>query len=66
VFRVECDHCGRFEIEHQLLDEFRLAYEEDDTRVVEQFGRLADFVRGAGGMPFLSSIGWRELVKTGR
>jgi Zn ribbon nucleic-acid-binding protein len=66
VFRVECDRCGRFEIDHQLLDEFRLAYEADDTRVVGQFGRLADFVRGARGMPFLSSIDWRELVKMGQ
>ncbi len=36
VFRVECDRCGRFEIENGLLDHFRLAYEDNDESLVEQ------------------------------
>jgi hypothetical protein len=59
VFRVECDRCGRFEIEKLLLDRFRLAYEEDDRSLVEQLPRLAEFVGRAGGMPFLSADSWR-------
>jgi len=62
VFRVECDRCGRFEIEHLLLEHFRLAYEGDDRDLMEQLPRLADFVSRTGGMPFLSSDNWRTLA----
>src|SRR5690349_22976950 len=33
VFRVECPACGRFEIESEVLDLFRSAYEEGDDRI---------------------------------
>jgi hypothetical protein len=29
VFRVDCDRCGRFEIEHAELDRLRVAYEDE-------------------------------------
>ena len=64
VFRVECDGCGRFEIDQQLLEDFRLAYEMTDTGFVELFPKLAESVRRAGGVPHLSSDRWRELVRT--
>jgi hypothetical protein len=59
VFRVECDRCGRFEIESVLLDRFRVAHEGSDQSLVEQLPRLAEFVCRAGGMPFLSADNWR-------
>jgi hypothetical protein len=63
VFRVECDRCGRFEIESGLLDHFRLAYEADDKSLVGQLPRLSEFVGRADGMPFLSADNWRVLAK---
>jgi hypothetical protein len=59
VFRVECDRCGRFEIESALLDQLRLAYEGKDPGLVDQLPRLAEFVGRAGGMPLLSADSWR-------
>ena len=50
VFRVECDRCGRFEIENGLLDHFRVAYEGNDRSVVDELPRLSEFV-GRGGVP---------------
>jgi len=65
VFRVTCDRCGRFEIEHDLLAHFRVAYEDNDKNLVEELSRLAECVSRAGGMPFLSADNWRELANTG-
>ena len=62
VFRVECDRCGRFEIEHLLLDYFRLAYEDNGEGVVEQLSRLAAFVGREGSGAFLSAENWRTLA----
>lgn len=36
VFRIDCDRCGRFEIEHAKLDHLRLAYEDGDEGVRPQ------------------------------
>lgn len=63
VFRVECDRCGRFELEHALLDHLRVAYEDRDQGLEDQLQRLSKFVGGAGGLPFLSSDNWRTLAK---
>lgn len=65
VFRVECEHCGRFEIENALLDHFRVAYEGNEGSLVEELPRLAEFVRREGGMPFLSADNWRTLASAG-
>jgi hypothetical protein len=65
VCRVVCDRCGRFEIEHDLLAHFRVAYEDNDKNLMEELSRLAEFVSRAGGMPFLSADNWRELANTG-
>ena len=62
VFRVECDRCGRFEIENGLLHHFRVAYEGNDEGIAEQLPRLAEFVGQARGMPFLSMDNWRMLA----
>ena len=65
VFRVQCDRCGRFEIERALLDEFRVAYEENDTFLREELPRLAEFVSRSEGMPLLSTDNWRTLASAG-
>jgi hypothetical protein len=65
VFRVECDRCGRFEIENVLLEHFRRAYEGGDRDLIEQLPRLADFVGRTPGMPFLSGDNWRTLATAG-
>jgi hypothetical protein len=62
VFRVECDRCGRFEIEQLLLGYFRLAYEDHGEDVAEQLPRLAAVVGRAGGGAFLSAENWRALA----
>jgi hypothetical protein len=61
-FRVECSRCGRFEIEHALLEHFRTAYEDGDRNVVETFPRLSELVRRVGGLPVLSWGNWRALA----
>ena len=62
VFRVECDRCGRFEIENGLLDHFRVAFEGNDRSLVDELPRLAEFVSRAGAMPFLTSDNWRTFA----
>jgi hypothetical protein len=59
---VECSRCGRFEIEHALLEHFRTAYEDGDRNVVETFPRLSELVRRVGGLPVLSWGNWRALA----
>ena len=62
VFRVGCERCGRFEIESDLLEQFRLAYEADDRSLIEQLLRLSECIGRAGGTPFLSADNWRDLA----
>jgi hypothetical protein len=62
VFRVECDRCGRFEIESGLLNHFRVSYEGNDQSLVDELPRLAEFVSRADGMPFLTAGNWRSLA----
>lgn len=39
VFRILCAQCGRFEIEHTVLDRLRQAYEAGDQEPIELFKR---------------------------
>src|SRR5215510_9510899 len=48
VFRVDCHACGRFEIEGEVLELFRSAYEDGDDRIVSALPRLSDATRRAG------------------
>jgi hypothetical protein len=64
VFRVTCDRCGRFEIENALLEQIRLAY-EDDAGFKAQLAGVAEFVGRAPGVPFLSIENWRTLAEPG-
>jgi hypothetical protein len=61
IFRVDCERCGRFEIEHDLLKHLREAYEAADPEVIEQLSRLSKWVGRDGSMPLLSSENWRQL-----
>ena len=45
VFRIECDRCGRYEIESELLDRFRLAHDCGDEEALEALSRM---LRSAG------------------
>jgi len=63
VFRVECGRCGRFEIEHLLLDHVRLAYEDNDDGIAERLARLAAFVGRAAGTAVLSMGNWRAVAE---
>jgi hypothetical protein len=62
VFRIDCDRCGRFEIEHAVLDQFRLAYEEGDEKLVSVLPRLSGYIRNAGGMPSLGVDTWQAIA----
>jgi hypothetical protein len=62
VFRVECDRCGRFEIERELLEHIRRAYEADEPGVADQLRRLSELVSRSDRMPLLSAGTWRTLA----
>jgi hypothetical protein len=62
LFRVLCDHCGRFEIEHDLLKFLREAFETGDPAVVAQLSRLSESIARGGGLPVLSPDNWRQLA----
>jgi len=62
IFRVDCDRCGRFEIEHDLLEYVREGYEAGDAAVVEQLSRLSKWVGAQDSMPLISADNWRELA----
>jgi hypothetical protein len=40
VSRIECDRCGRFEIESDVLDRFRSAYERGDEETRNALSRM--------------------------
>jgi hypothetical protein len=40
VFRVECDRCGRFEIESEVMDRIRSAYERGDEETLKALSRM--------------------------
>ena len=62
VFRVECDGCGRFEIDGEVINLFRSAYEDSDDRIVKALPRLSDVIRGAASPPALTVDTWRGLA----
>jgi hypothetical protein len=62
VFRIDCHRCGRFEIDSEVLDLFRSAYEAGDERIVEMLPRLSDVIRGAGSPPSLTVDTWQGLA----
>lgn len=64
LFRVQCDHCGRFEIEHDLLKALREAYEAGDADVLAHLQRLSEFIGQGDRMLVLSPDNWRELGET--
>jgi hypothetical protein len=63
--RVECQRCGRFEIESVVLDLFRSAYEDGDERIVRALPRLSDVIRSAESPPSLTVDTWQGLAGGG-
>jgi hypothetical protein len=61
-FRVECERCGRFEIESGLLDYLREAAESEDLVVVDRLERLAGYTRQAGTIATLTLDNWAGLA----
>ncbi len=59
MFRIECDRCGRFEIDDEVLEHFRLAYERGDEHHVNMLERLSGFIRTADTMPSLGLDTWQ-------
>jgi hypothetical protein len=62
VFRIDCHRCGRFEIDGEVLELFRSAYEAGDERIVETLPRLSDIIRGAASPPSLTVDAWQGLA----
>jgi hypothetical protein len=60
--RVDCDRCGRFEIEEEVLDLFRSAYENGDERIVKALPRLSEAIRAAASPPLLGVATWQGLA----
>jgi len=65
LFRVECDQCGRFEIEHDLLKFLREAFELGDPAVLAQLSRLSASIARSGDMPVLTPDNWQQLADAG-
>jgi hypothetical protein len=61
--RVECDRCGRFEIESVLLDDLRSAVDSDNG-IADGLAGLAAQVGNAEGTAYLSLEHWRSISKT--
>ena len=62
VFRVECHACGRFEIDSELMDLFRSAFEYGDDRIVTALPKLSDATRRATSPPSLGVDTWQGLA----
>ena len=63
VLRVECDHCGRFEIEVDVLNLFRSAVERGDEHIMKAWPRLSAAIRAAASPPLLSVDTWQGLAR---
>jgi hypothetical protein len=61
VFRIECEQCGRFEIEGALLDHLRRVLEDGPPAVQERLVHLSRSIGKATGMPLLSVGNWLDL-----
>jgi hypothetical protein len=64
AFRVECDSCGRYEIDAALLDYLRGAIEGADHGVLDRLARLAARVREPAPLPCLTLDNWAALGET--
>lgn len=62
IFRVECHRCGRFEIDTEVLDLFRSAYEGGEQRILKALPRLSDAIRSAASPPSLGVDTWQGLA----
>lgn len=62
VSRVECRRCGRFEVDNEVLDLFRSAYEAGEERILKALPRLSDVIRSAHGFPVLTADTWQGLA----
>ena len=62
ISRVECHGCGRFEIDNEVMDLFRSAYEDGDDRIVTALPRLSDVTRRAASPPSLGVDTWQGLA----
>lgn len=64
TFRVECRHCGRFEIESEVLDLFRSGYEDGAEWIVTALPRLSEVTRSAASPASLGAETWPGLAGT--
>jgi hypothetical protein len=62
VFRIDCDRCGLFEVDSEVLDLFRAAYDAGEDRIVKALPRLSDRIRGATSPPSLTVDTWQGLA----
>jgi hypothetical protein len=62
VFRVECRACGRFEIDSEVMDLFRSAYEDGDDRIVAALPRLSDATRRTDSPASITVDTWQGLA----
>jgi hypothetical protein len=63
AFRIECNRCGRFEIDGELLELFRSAYDCGDEDVVKLLPRLSEVVSIAAPPVSLTADTWQSLVR---
>jgi hypothetical protein len=62
VFRIDCHRCGLFEIDNEVLELFRSAYEAGEERIVGALPRLSDVIRDATSALSLTVDTWQGLA----
>jgi hypothetical protein len=63
AFRVECDHCGRYETDAALIEHLRTAFEDGDEAVLARLPRLAARVGERAPLPCLTLDNWAALAE---
>lgn len=63
AFRIECNRCGRFEIDGELLELFRSACDRGDEDIVKLLPRLSEVVSIADSPVSLTAHNWQKLAR---
>jgi hypothetical protein len=61
--RIDCERCGRYEIESDLLEALRVWTEDEDTEVAARLSKLAERMRHGERLPVLTGENWAVLAE---
>jgi hypothetical protein len=60
--RIDCERCGRYEIESDLLEALRVSTENQDEGVAARLSKLAERMRHGERLPVLTRDNWGALA----